>query len=214
MPSTAAYAFAAAFVAAGALGVGTWIALDHDAGFAECGAGVATGAASIGGPFTLTDASGARVTEAEVIDRPTLLYFGYTFCPDVCPIDAANMAVVDDMLAEEGHDVNTVFISVDPARDTPEVVGDFVANLHPDMRGLTGSEEDVAEAAKAYRVYYNKVDGDDPEFYLMDHSAFIYFVAPDHGFLDIFRHGEPATAIAERAACYLDALPEVELPST
>ncbi|MEM7522397.1 MAG: SCO family protein, partial [Pseudomonadota bacterium] len=149
MPSTATYAIAAAVIAAGGLGVGGYFALSGSSDFAECGSGVSTGTASIGGPFTLTDHTGARVTEADVIDKPTLVYFGYTFCPDVCPVDAAIMAQMDDILAERGHEVNTVFITVDPARDTPEILGDFVANLHPDMLGLTGSDEDIAAAAKA-----------------------------------------------------------------
>ena len=166
MPSTATYALSAAVIAAAGLGVGAWYALSSGGGFAECGGGMATGAASIGGPFTLISETGETVTEADVIDKPTLLYFGYTFCPDVCPVDAVVMAQVGANLKDRGHDVNTVFITVDPARDTPEVLADFTDNLDDDMLGLTGSPDQIAEAAKAYRAYYQKAEGDDPEFYL------------------------------------------------
>lgn len=206
MPTTRTYAISAAAVAAIGLGVGGWLALQDNGQFAECGGGVATGAASIGGPFTLISETGETVTDADVIDRPTLLYFGYTFCPDVCPVDAALMAHVGAGLRDKGYDVKTAFVSVDPARDTPEVVRDFADNLDEGMVGLTGTDEQIATAAKAYRVYYQKAEGDDPEYYLMDHSAFTYFMAPEVGFLTIFRRGETPEAMMEKAACYLDRL--------
>jgi protein SCO1/2 len=204
-PRVAAIAAAALLVAGGA--VAAWIALgaggDRFAGCREAGAGVA--GATIGGPFALTTTEGARVTDAEVIDRPTLIYFGYTFCPDFCPLDAANMAAALDLLEARGVSANAVFVTVDPARDTPEALGHFVANLHPRMIGLTGSEEDIAAAARAWRVYYARA-GDDPELYLMDHSTFTYLAAPGAGFLDFFRHGTAPEDIADRVACYAAAL--------
>lgn len=207
MPSTRTYAAGAALIAAAGLGATAWLALapGGDA-FAECGGGVQTGGATIGGPFTLISETGAPVTSAELIDRPTLVYFGYTFCPDVCPVDAANMAAASSILSEEGHEIRTAFITVDPARDTPEVMDDFTNNLSPDMIGLTGSDEQIAEAAKAYRVYYAKPEGGDPDYYTMDHSAFIYLMAPGDKFLTIFRHGDQPPAIAKTTKCYLEAL--------
>jgi protein SCO1/2 len=133
------------------------------------------------------------------------VYFGYTFCPDFCPTDAAAMAAAADLLAERGVDVNLAFVTIDPARDTPAVVGAFAASLHPRMVGLTGSPEAVAAAARAYRAYYAKA-GDDPEHYLMDHSTFTYLMAPGTGFLDFFRHGASPADIADRVACYAAAL--------
>lgn len=196
-------------IAAAALGLGAaavaWLTYPRDA-LAECGGGVATGAAQLGGPFTLTDHTGATVTDADVIDRPTLIYFGYTFCPDVCPTDVAVMAEAMRQLQDSGRDVAGLFVTVDPARDTPEALAEFVGAMHPDMRGLTGTPEQIAAAAKAYRVYYRKAEGDDPEYYLMDHSAFTYLTAPETGFLDVFRHGDPPEEIAETTACYVDAL--------
>jgi protein SCO1/2 len=172
---------------------------------AECREGGALVGANVGGPFELTRADGVRVTDRDVIDRPTLLYFGYTHCPDFCPADATNMGLAADLLAERGVAVNTVFITIDPARDTPEVVGYFTDAMHPDMIGLTGSDEDIAAAARAWRVYYAK-SGADPDYYLMDHSTFTYLAAPGRGFLDFFRHGTPPAEIADRVACYAKAL--------
>lgn len=205
MSAARPYLFAAIAVIAVGLAAGAWYAMRSDP-FADCGGGVATGAAQLGGPFTLVDQTGATVTDKDVIDRPTLLYFGYTFCPDVCPTDVAVMAEAMRILEEEGRDVGGAFISIDPGRDTPETVGEFVSVMHPRMRGLTGTPEQVAAAAKAYRVYFKKAEGDDPEYYLMDHSAFTYLVAPKVGLLTVFRHGETPESIARTTACYVDAL--------
>ena len=141
---------------------------------------MAGGAATIGGPFALTDGAGRRVTDAEAITGPTLVYFGYTFCPDVCPMDLSRNALAAAELAERGTKVGQVFITIDPARDTPEVVRDFAAAIDPGLVGLTGTAEEVAAAAAAYKVYYRK-SGDDPDYYLMDHSTFTYLMAPGDG---------------------------------
>ena len=150
----------------------------------------------IGGPFTLTDQTGKRVTSAEIIDGPTLIYFGYTYCPDVCPVDVAIMASVTEMLAERGIEVTPVFITIDPARDTPESLAYYVEAMHPGMIGLTGSAEEIKAAADAYNVYYRRVDAEDSAAgYLMDHTTFTYFVTPD-GVEAVFRRGYPPEEIA------------------
>lgn len=194
---------AAAVVVAGLAGF--YVAprfLGGDDPFADCRRGaVAGGAATIGGPFTLTDAAGAPVTDAEAITGPTLVYFGYTFCPDFCPTDLSRNALAAEALAERGVDVGQVFISIDPARDTPEVVGDYSAAIDPELRGLTGTPEAVDAAAKAYKVFYRK-SGDDPEFYLMDHSTFTYLMAPGVGFLEFFPSEATPEAIADAVACF------------
>jgi len=132
------------------------------------------------------------------------VFAGFTFCPDVCPMDAARNADAVDLLAEKGYDVTPVFISIDPDRDTPEVVRDFTENLHPKMIGLTGSLDQVKAASQAYKTYFRKQDGD-PEFYLVDHSTFTYLVLPGHGFVEFFRRDDTAEAIAERTACFIEA---------
>ncbi len=195
-------------VAAALLGVAAgWFLVLRDGGgdFADCRQGVVAGEAAIGGPFSLIDGTGAVVTEAEAITRPTLVYFGYTFCPDICPIDMSRNAVAVDLLAERGIDAGLVFITVDPARDTPEVVADFAAAIHPEALGLTGSADAVAAAARAYRVYFRKAD-DDPDYYLMDHSTFSYLMAPEAGFLEFYPSDSTAAAVADSVACYANAL--------
>ncbi len=174
--------------------------------FAECRRGtVAGGTAEIGGPFTLTDGTGARVTDADVITGPTLIYFGYTFCPDFCPTDLARNATVIDDLAQAGVDAGLVFISIDPERDTPEVASEYAAYIHPEMIGLSGPEEDVAAAASAYRVFWRRA-GDDPEFYLMDHSTFTYLAAPGHPFLEFYASTASAEEIAASVGCFSESL--------
>lgn len=174
--------------------------------YAACrSAAISTGAGAIGGPFTLVDESGKTVTDKDVITRPSLVYFGYTFCPDVCPLDNSRNGEAVDILEEKGFDVTPVFISVDPERDTLKALKDFTTNMHPRMIGLTGSPEQIQAAAKAYKVYFKVHDHDaGDKYYLVDHSTFTYLVLPGKGFVDFFRHEDTADQIADRVACYLD----------
>lgn len=177
--------------------------------FAQCRAGqVAGGTSQIGGPFTLVSETGETVTDKEVIDQPALIYFGYTFCPDVCPMDAARNAGAVEVLESRGRIVKPVFVSVDPSRDTPEVMKDFTENLHPRMLGLTGSEEQVKAASKAYRTFYRKQqsqEGDD-EYYLVDHSTVTYLSLPQIGFVEYFNRDVGPEQMADRVECFLDAI--------
>lgn len=171
--------------------------------FANCRAGAVAGG-TIGGPFALVDQTGATVTDTQVITKPSLIYFGYTFCPDVCPLDASRNADAVDLLKERGLDVTPVFISIDPERDTPQVLRDFAANIHPQMIGLTGSADQVKAASTAYRTYYKKQETGDA-YYLMDHSTFTYLVLPKVGFVDFFRRETTPAEMADRVACFADA---------
>lgn len=184
----------------GGLSAYAWLAAPEDR-FAECRAGAVGG--DIGGAFSLVNGQGQTVTDKEVITKPSLVYFGYTFCPDVCPLDNARNAEAVDILEERGFDVTPVFISIDPERDTPEVIRDFSSNLHPKMIGLTGSPEQIKAASQAYKTYFRKQNSDDPEYYLMDHSTFTYLVLPETGFVDFFKRDETAEQMAERTACFL-----------
>ncbi len=198
------YAGSALALVAAMLGVMAYLTFTRggDDAFAECRASnVAGGAGSIGGPFTLIDGQGRTVTDTQVVTEPSLVYFGYTFCPDVCPLDVSRNAEAVDVLEEMGISATPVFISIDPERDTPEVVGDFAENMHPKMIGLTGSAEQVKAASTAYRTYYKKQDGD-PDYYLMDHSTFSYLLLPEHGFVEFFRREATADEIAEAVACF------------
>lgn len=201
-------------VAVAGLLAGTWVATrGGDDVFAQCRASqVVTGNAAIGGPFELVSETGDTVTETQVLTQPSLIYFGYTYCPDVCPLDAARNAEAVDILAEEGHRVQPVFISIDPERDTPDVLAEFTDYLHPDMLGLTGTKEQVKAASQAYKTYYARRDGDDPDYYLMDHSVFTYLVLPDHGFVEFFQgaiSGVEPEDMADRVGCFLDAAASV-----
>ncbi|MEJ6396623.1 SCO family protein [Yoonia sp. 208BN28-4] len=198
------FAVAASAVVVAGLGATLWvIQMNTSRSFADCsGSEVAGG--DLGGPFTLVDENGRTVTDADIVTEPTLIYFGYTFCPDVCPLDVMRNAQAIDILDEQGVSVTPVFISIDPARDTPEVVADFTDNFHDRMIGLTGSEEQVAAASRAYRTFYQK-SGDDPEYYLMDHTTFSYLTLPEIGFVEFFRQTASPEEMAETIACYAAA---------
>lgn len=169
----------------------------------QCGlSSVAGGQAAIGGPFTLVNSKGETVTEKDIIQGPTLIYFGYTFCPDVCPFDTVRNAEAIDLLDAKGIDVQPVFISIDPDRDDPETVGDFVGNIHERMIGLTGTPAQIKAASKAYKTYYRK-NGDDPEDYLVDHSTFTYLVGPD-GFWGYYKRDVTPEQMAESIACFVE----------
>ena len=194
-----------AAIAAAVLVGGSWLAT-RDANpdqFAQCRASAVAGGTVIGGPFELVNAKGETVTDRDVITEPTMVYFGYTFCPDVCPLDVSRNAEATDFLAEGGQSMTPLFISIDPNRDTPEVVGDFAFNMHEKMIGLTGSPEQVKAASQAYRTYYKAHPADD-EYYLVDHSTFSYLVLPEHGFVEFFRREVKAEDMAKTVGCFID----------
>lgn len=142
------------------------------------------------------------MTDKDVITEPSILYFGYTFCPDVCPLDVQRNAVAVDVLETRGVRATPVFISIDPKRDTPEVVGDYAANMHERMIGLTGSPEQVKAASQAYKTYYRAQEGDE-DYYLVDHSTFSYLVLPEHGFVEFFRRETSPEQMADTVACFV-----------
>ncbi len=197
---------AAALLAGLSAGLWWWTRPAGDADrFAGCrSSAIAGGSGAIGGPFTLVNQDGETVTDAEVIDRPALLYFGYTFCPDVCPLDTDRNAIAVEILEERGIEVRPVFISIDPERDTPEALAAFVGNKHPRMVGLTGTEAQVRAASQAYRTYYQRQPGDDA-YYLVDHSTFSYLVLPGDGFVEFYRREATPEAMAESMACFVQA---------
>lgn len=201
-----AIAISASVLLAVLIGAMVWLTLrpSGEDEFASCRASqVAGGSGAIGGPFELVNAAGETVTDTDVIDQPSLLYFGYTFCPDVCPLDVARNAVAIDILEEQGSTVKPVFISIDPKRDTPEVVGDYAELMHDRMVGLTGSEAQVKAASQAYRTFYKAHEAED-DYYLVDHSTLSYLVLPKQGFVEFFRRDETPERMAERIQCFVD----------
>lgn len=152
---------------------------------------------TLGGPFSLTDHNGRAVSERDFAGRFLLVYFGFTYCPDVCPTELGTMAAALDALDEQGEAVTPLFITIDPARDTPEALADYVSRFHPRMVGLTGTEAQVAAAARAYRVFYARVERPEMTQYLMDHSSFIYLVGRDGRVRALFRPETAPETIAQ-----------------
>ncbi len=185
---------------------GVWYVSQNTGGdvFAQCRASqVAGGGGAIGGPFTLVDEDNKIVTDKDVITEPTLVYFGYTFCPDACPFDAARNAEAVEILEAEGISTTPVFVSVDPDRDTPEVLKEWTDYLHPKMLGLTGTVDQLKAATRAYKSYY-KINESEDEFYLVDHSTFTYLMLPEHGFVEFFRRDASAEQMADQIACFVN----------
>ena len=154
-------------------------------------------ASAIGGPFRLVDQSGKTVTDADLKGKWSLVYFGYTHCPDACPTALNAIAIALDQLGQKREAVRSVFITVDPERDTPEVLKEYVANFDAPILALSGSPEEIARAAKAYRVYYAKHSEPGGD-YSMDHSSVIYLMDPEGRFTASFTHQSTPEEIAER----------------
>ena len=157
---------------------------------------------SIGGPFELIDQTGKTVTDQDFRGKYMLVYFGYTFCPDVCPTSLGIVAEALDQLSPEELDkVVPIFISVDPERDTAEALADFVPHFHEKLIGLTGTPQQIKAVARAYKAYFAKVNEDDPDGnYLMDHSSITYLMGPDGKYAAHFSHGTPPDNMAKRLA--------------
>lgn len=157
--------------------------------------------AAIGGPFTLVDGTGATVTERDFLGRYMLVFFGYTYCPDVCPTMIATLSDALEILGPEvAEGIVPVFISVDPERDTPKAVAEYAANFHPRFVGLTGSADQIAATAKVFRVHYAKSQrpDDSADTYFIDHTAIAYLMGPDGRFLRHFTYGLDAGGVAQR----------------
>jgi protein SCO1 len=198
------YALAgAATLAALILGTTAAVYLQNGPTAANCGGTVVAGG-QIGGPFTLMNTAGQTVTDADVLTKPSLVYFGYGSCPDVCPLDNARNAEAADALAAQGLDVTPVFISVDPERDTPAVLKDYAANFSERLVALTGTEAQIKAAAAAYKVYYAIPDHSDA-FYTVDHTTFTYLMLPGTGFVDVIDREATAADVEKRMACYIQA---------
>ncbi|MEM9439771.1 MAG: SCO family protein [Pseudomonadota bacterium] len=161
---------------------------------------VSAGKPLIGGPFELIDHRGETVTEATYAGRYMLVYFGYSYCPDFCPMSLQTMTAAYDLLsAEEQAKVEPIFITVDPERDTVAAIADYVSLFHEDLIGLTGSVDQVNGASKAYRVYHAKaVDSASSAEYLVDHSSFYYLMGPDGDYVQHFGHDTVEEDMATR----------------
>jgi protein SCO1/2 len=153
--------------------------------------------AAVGGPFRLVDQTGAEVTEAALKGQPSLVFFGFTHCPDVCPTTLFDVSEIYKALGRDGDKVKAFFVSVDPERDTPEILKEYLSSFDPRLRGLTGDPAAVASMEKAYRVYSKKVPLD-AGGYTMDHTALVYLMDKDGRFVAPFNlKRKPEEAAAE-----------------
>ncbi len=156
-----------------------------------------TGGPTVGGPFTLVNDNGKTVTNQEFRGKYMLVYFGYTYCPDVCPTTLNSIAQAMDRLGAKADHVQPIFITVDPQRDTPPVMKQYVSAFSPSLIGLTGTPGQIAAVAKEYRVYYAKhITGPGPNDYSMDHSSIIYLMGPDGKFIAPIAAGESGAEMA------------------
>ena len=158
--------------------------------------------ARIGGPFALVDQNGRRTTDQDFAGKYRIMYFGYTYCPDVCPVDLqklmAGYAALEKSDPGVAARIAPIFISVDPDRDTPEVLRQYVSAFHPKLTGLTGTPEQVADAAKRYAIIYSKEGKPGASAYLMNHSRLAYLFGPKGEPIALLPHdGTPAEIAAE-----------------
>lgn len=153
-------------------------------------------ASAVGGPFQLTDQNGKTITDKDLKGRPFLIFFGFTHCPDICPTALFEMSEILTKLGPDADKINALFVTVDPERDTPAKLKDYLSSFDPHLRGVTGNTDALEKMLKSYRVYYKKVplkDGD----YTMDHTALVYLMDKDGRFVAPFNIKRPPEAAAE-----------------
>jgi protein SCO1/2 len=166
------------------------------------GGELAVNPSSIGGPFKLTDQNGRTVTEADFKGKPFLVFFGFTHCPDVCPTALFDMSEAFRRLGPDAEKMSALFISVDPARDTPEKLKDYLQSFHPRISALTGTQAEIDAVTKAYKAYAKKVPLDGGE-YTMDHTAIVYLMDREGRFVAPFNLKRPADEAAKDLRRYL-----------
>jgi protein SCO1/2 len=160
------------------------------------------GPSAIGGPFALVDQDGKPITDADMKGKPFLIFFGYTHCPDVCPTTLFELSEVMNVLGKDANGLRALFVTVDPERDTPAVMKDYLSSFDPHVRGATGNPQQVAQVEKAYRVYAKKVPTTDGD-YSMDHSAIVYLMDKQGRFVAPFSLKRPPAEAAAALRKYL-----------
>lgn len=178
---------------------GLWFGQTRDGPDGAATAGAVPTGPNIGGPFTLVDQNGVTVTERDLLGHTTIVFFGYTFCPDVCPIGLNRITEALEQLGARADKIVPYFFTIDPARDTPAALQEFAQHFHPRLRALTGTEEQVQQAVTAYKVYrkLDKRSPDDVE-YVVDHTSLIYVLGPDGKYAAHFSHGTPVADMVAR----------------
>lgn len=162
------------------------------------GTAVVTGKAQIGGPFKLIDHNGRTVTDKDFHGKYMLIFFGFTHCPDICPSSLQVVSAALKKIGKKADEIQPIFITLDSKRDTPDVMAAYIKSFDANLVGLTGSTEDLAKAAKAYRVYYQKVtDQQSPESYSYDHSSIFYLMGKNGDFIAPIPHTNDPAEMAE-----------------
>jgi cytochrome oxidase Cu insertion factor (SCO1/SenC/PrrC family) len=187
-----ALAFAGGIAAGGVAGWLMWPAPAAEPTAGELMDALMWNKGPIGGPFALTDHTGKPRTDADFRGKLLLIYFGFTMCSDVCPIDLQAMATAIDRFGDAGNSIQPLFITVDPDIDTPEQLARYVGLFHPRLIGLTGDPRQIKRTALAYKVYYAKSEPARKAGYTVDHSGFVFLVDPDGNYLGYFPPGTPA----------------------
>ena len=193
---------AASALLAGATGVLT--ACKQEAPKASFNAIDLTGSKEYGQDFAMPDQNGQQRTMADFKGKATLLFFGYTQCPDVCPTTLADLAAAKQKLGAKGDKLQVIFVSVDPARDTPEILKAYMANFDPSFLALRGSDDELAKMAKDFKIYYKKVDGQTPTSYTMDHTAGDYIFDPQGRLRLYSRYGTPVDTLVKDIEALID----------
>ncbi len=158
---------------------------------------------AFGGPFSLIDHNGKSVTEKDFAGKYRLIYFGFTYCPAICPTELSKITTTLNMLGDKSEQILPIFITVDPERDTAEKMKNYVSLFHPSLIGLTGSPEAIKQTLKEYKIYASKRQDESMSDYTMDHSSFIYFIAPDNRLLHIFKMQDNAEMMAQTINSWL-----------
>ena len=158
----------------------------------------------MGGPYTLVNQDGETITEQSFDGTYRLMFFGFTHCPDFCPTKLYHISqMLDRLPPEKVANITPIFVTIAPARDTAPILKDYLTGFDPRFTGLTGSDEQIAAVAKAFRVYYQKVQSDDPEYYSMDHSTFTYIMGPENNFIDVISYDTPIDVMVEKVDGYV-----------
>ncbi len=169
----------------------------------------ASGALSIGGPFELVDDNGRPVSDKQLAGKPFAMYFGYTFCPEICPTTLLDLSRWIKDLGTDADKLNYAFVSVDPERDTPKLLHTYLSSFDPHIRGFTGTSEQIAKIAREYRVYYKKIPTDNGS-YVMDHSTIMYLMGADGKMVSAIEYQEADASALKK----LRSLVATPLPSS
>ncbi len=159
---------------------------------------------AFGGPFSLTGHTGKTITEKTYAGQYKLMYFGFTFCPAICPTELSKMTAALNVLGEDAKKIQPIFVTVDPERDTVQKMKSYVELFHPSLVGLTGTPDQISSMLKSYKIFAAKVDDPNLTEYTMDHSSFIYLMAPDGRLLHIFKIGDNADVMATTIRAWLE----------